>query len=210
MKKPKTIFTIIAILAVIVGAAIFALQQGWLKLNLEKEAESQIEETTNVVTEIKKISEFTSACYYKEIILRETKTRESSIKNKVFKMVGKNDGLTSDEIVIIAGGKVRAGFNLEDLTDDNVIANSDTLMITLPKAEILDVIVNPSDFDVYIENGEWPEEKVIEIKNKAIAKIENDAIKDGILEKAKDAGIKRLSDMFKIFGFSEVNIKLTE
>ena len=82
--------------------------------------------------------------------------------------------------------------------------------MTLPKAEIFDVLVNPSDFDIYIEDGTWDEEKVVEIKNKAIDRIKDDAIKDGILEKATESGVKKLTDMFKTFGFSEVIIKVQE
>lgn len=205
-KLYKIIFIIILILAIASSVFFWALHQGWITTKSE---ELQIEETCNVVTEIKKISEFTSACYYKEIILRETKTRkivDNSLGNKIAKVFGKKDGLVTDEIVIIANGKVRAGFNLKGLSDDDIIVQGDTLTVTLPKVEILDVIVNPANFDVYVETGEWNENKVTEIKKQALEQIKSDAINDGILDKAKESGLKKLQEMFKSFGYNEVII----
>ena len=45
--------------------------------------ELSIDKTANVVTQIKKISEFTSACYYEELVVR--KDRYKSVEKKVYK-----------------------------------------------------------------------------------------------------------------------------
>ena len=187
MKKIKLIVTLVIIVIVLLAGAFAALNLGLFDA---KGDELAIDKTANVVTEIKKISEFTSACFYEEIVLQESKKRF----------------LMTDEIVIIANGKVRAGFNLKDLADENIVVTGDTLNVTLPKAEIFDVLVNPSDFDIYIEDGTWDDPTVTAIKNKAITQIKEDALKDGILEKAQESGIKKLTELFKNFGFSEVMI----
>ena len=171
--------------------------------------ELEIDETPTVISEIKKISEFTSACFYEEIILQEKKNRkvvDNSVGNKIAGLFGKKEGLITDEIVIIANGKVRAGFNLKDLADSDIKINGDTLTVNLPEAEIFDVIVNPSNFDIYIEDGTWDEQKVTDIKNKAVSKIKEDALSDGILVKATNSGVKKLTDMFKTFGFPVVKV----
>ena len=193
----------IAIIIVIALVIFFFAKKGAF------DKELSIDQTANVVTEIKKISEFTSACYYEEIILRETKTSavaDNAVGNKIAGLFGKSEGLMKDEIVIVANGKVRAGFNLDNLDENRLTISGDTLSINLPKAEIFDVIVNPSDFDIYIEDGTWDHEKVTEIENKAIDQIKADALKDGIMDKATKSGVKRLSEMFKSFGYSVVNI----
>ena len=81
------------------------------------------------------------------------------------------------------------------MAEDDIHINGDTLTINLPEAEIFDVIVNPSDFDIYIEDGTWDEQKVAALKNKAVTKIQEDALSDGILVKASQSGVKRLSEM---------------
>ncbi|MBQ5778447.1 MAG: DUF4230 domain-containing protein [Paludibacteraceae bacterium] len=206
MKKTKIILVILVIIAILASAAYIAIEKGLLDF---KSDNLKIDETANVVKEIKNISEFTSACFYEEIILQEKKTSnvvDNSIVNEIAGFFGKKEGLITDEIVIIAKGKVRAGFNLKKMSEDDIHINGDTLTINLPEAEIFDVIVNPSDFDIYIENGIWDEQKVAALKNKAVTKIQEDALSDGILVKASQSGVKRLSEMFKAFGFSVVKI----
>lgn len=206
MKKIKGIIIAVIAIVILAGGAFVLYKLGVF----DKKDELSIDKTANVVTEIKKISEFTSACYYEEIILQESKTN-SVVDNSAGKTVagwfGKDSkDLMSDQLVIVANGTVRAGFRLDQLDENRITVTGDTLSLTLPKAEIFDVIVNPSDFDIYIEDGTWDHEKVVEVENRAIDQIKNDAIKEGILEKANETGIKRLTEMFKAFGFSEVMI----
>lgn len=206
MKKIKGIIIAVVAIVILTGGAFVLYKLGVFG----KKDELSIDKTANVVTEIKKISEFTSACYYEEIILQESKA-SSVVDNSAGKMVagwfGKDSkDLMSDQLVIVANGTVRAGFRLDQLDEDKITITGDTLSLILPKAEIFDVIVNPSDFDIYIEDGTWDHEKVVEVENRAIDQVKNDAIKEGILEKATETGIKRLTEMFKAFGFSEVMI----
>jgi hypothetical protein len=206
MKKIKGIIIAVVAIVILAGGAFVLYKLGVFG----KKDELSIDKTANVVTEIKKISEFTSACYYEEIILQESKA-SSVVDNSAGKTVagwfGKDSkDLMSDQLVIVANGTVRAGFRLDQLDEDKITITGDTLSLILPKAEIFDVIVNPSDFDIYIEDGTWDHEKVVEVENRAIDQVKNDAIKEGILEKATETGIKRLTEMFKAFGFSEVMI----
>lgn len=200
---------IIGILVVVVlGVVAFTLYKTGV---FNKNEELAIDETANVVTEIKKISEFTSACFYEDIILQDTKTSKvvnNAVGDKIANLLGKNEGLSKDELVIVASGKVRAGFHLNNLDENHIFVSGDTLTVDLPKAEIFDVIVNPSDFDIYIEDGKWSHEQVTKLEEKAVGQIKEDAEKDDILDKATRSGVKKLTDMFKTFGFSVVNITI--
>ena len=120
--------------------------------------------------------------------------------------MGKKGGLVNDELVIVASGKVRAGFRLNNLDANHVSIIGDTLTVDLPKAEIFDVIVNPSGFDIYIEDGTWDHEQVTTVENKAVGQIKADAERDGILDKATKSGVKKLTEMFKTFGFPVVKV----
>ena len=195
MKTTDKVLIIKVLVAVaafaVVGSTLFSLyKMGFF--NKKEKNELSIDETANVVAEIKKISEFTSACFYEEIILRETK------KGRI----------GEDEIVIVAKGKVRAGFKLDQLDSAGVQVSGDTLWVDLPRAEIFDVIVNPSNFDIYIEDGKWDHHYVTKLKSKAIKQIKTDAIKEGIVSTATESGVKKLSEMFKMFGFSVVTITI--
>lgn len=168
--------------------------------------ELKIDKTTNVVTEIKKISKFTTACYYEEVTLSEKKVNDAvdnTAGKYVASLLGK-ENLMEDEICIIANGKVRAGYDFEKLADDAIKVLGDTLELKLPEVEIFEIVVNPSNFDIYVNDGNWSHEQVTELQNKAKEKIEEDAKKAGVLEKAKTSGKEQLVNLFKTFGFQTV------
>lgn len=164
----------------------------------------QYEKTANVITEIRNISEFTSACYCEELVMTEVKDSENTT-NKVVKMLGRG-AVSKDEICLIMDGKVRAGFDLSKVADDAIAISGDTLTMTLPKPEIFDVIVNPSNCEVYVEEGKWSHEQVTAIQASARVRIQDDAIGYGILEQADKIGRERLADLFKTFGFNVVRL----
>lgn len=164
----------------------------------------QYEKTANVITEIRNISEFTSACYCEELVMTEVKDSENTT-NKFVKMLGRG-AVSKDEICLIMDGKVRAGFDLSKVADDAIAISGDTLTMTLPKPEIFDVIVNPSNCEVYVEEGKWSHEQVTAIQASARVRIQDDAIGYGILEQADKIGRERLTDLFKTFGFNVVRL----
>ncbi len=168
--------------------------------------ELKIDKTANVITEVKKISKFTTACYYEEVALAERKANDvtdNTAGKYVASLFGK-ENLVEDEICIIANGKVRAGYNFEKLADDAIKVSGDTLELKLPEVEIFDIIVNPSNFDIYVNEGDWSHEQVTELQNRAKGQIEDDAKKAGIIEKAKTSGREQLVNLFKTFGFGTV------
>lgn len=202
--KQNSIIRYIPVLAIIVLVLVAATLL-WLKLKPKDEG-LKIDETANVVTEIRKIAQFTSACYYEDVILKDKKANES-IGGKVVNSFSKKDKpILEDEIVIVASGNVRAGFDLSKLSKKDIVIRDSVLEVTLPKAEIFEVIVNPSGFDVYIEDGTWSHEQVTKVENKAMNKIRKDAISDGLLEKATELGVTKLTELFKSFGYKEVVI----
>ena len=162
----------------------------------------QYEKTANVITEIRNISEFTSACYCEELVMAEVKDSENSM-NKIASMLGRG-AVSKDEICLIMDGKVRAGFDLSKVADNAIVISGDTLTMNLPKPEIFDVIVNPSNCEVYVEEGKWSHEQVTAIQASARARIQEDALSCGILEQADKIGRERLTDLFKTFGFNTV------
>lgn len=169
-----------------------------------------IDDTANVVTEIKKISEFTSACYYEELVLVNSKEIINKVKKSVIGTVIHQDSISKKELVIIAKGKVRAGFDLSEIAEDDLHVKADTLTINLAPAKIFDIIINPSGYEMFVEEGSWSHEEVTAIQSEAKEKIEKNAIEDGLLDKATKYGKEKLTNLFKTFGFNEVIINIPE
>lgn len=200
----KNIIRLITVLIIVGAVAFVAYKMGWLKDN-----ELKIDKTANVVEEIKKIGEFTSACYYEELVVKQSKKSDfnESGLGKLAKAITDEDMM--DEIVIIANGKVRAGFDLNKLKDGDINVKGDTLSLTLPETEIFDVIINPSGYEIYVEDGKWSHEEVTELVTNARKELEQNAIAYQLKKKAEEIGITKLKTLFGTFGFNTifVNVK---
>ncbi len=181
--------------------------------------ELSIDKTANVVTQIKEISEFTTACYYEELVIQKEKysikekNAESSVWNKVKQMAGVDVGVQEQaepdstldgRLVLIVKSKVRAGYDLSKVEENDIVFAGDTLSIKLPEPEIFDVIVNPSDWEIYYRKGDWADEEIRNIQSGAKDEIKQDAIDYGLLEKAVSSGKESLKSLFKTIGVSEV------
>ena len=188
---------IIGVIIIVVGGGLFAgFKFNWFRADLT------IDKTANVIEEVKKIGEFTTACYYEELALKNSYNDTTSIfgiKN-----------VSTKEIVIIGKGRVRAGFDLSKLTENDIKTQGDTISINLPKPEIFDIIMNPTDFTTEYESGTWSHESTKPLKEKARVQLEQDAADYGILTKAEESGQKRLEALFKTFGFNTVLFNIAQ
>ena len=197
------IATLVLIAGLLVGGWYYIQSFEFNLFGLSFGGELKIENTANVVEKIKEISEFTTACYYEEAVLKDNKLEKNEGG-----FLGLIDMETSKEIVIIAKGKVRAGFDLSKVTEDKINIKNDTIGITLPDPEIFDVIINPSDYEMYIEEGKWSHEEVTALQTNYRTQLLEKAKDAGILNKAKESGKKRLENLFQTFGFSVVELKM--
>lgn len=183
----KRILVAIILIAIVAGGGYYLYQQ-YLQ---PKEDTIIIDKTATVVEEIRKISEFTSACYYEEMVLGYRKKKK-------------------DEMIIIANGKVRAGFDLSSIDSDDVIISGDSLFLSLEPAKIFDIIINPSGYDVFVEKGKWSHDQMTTIKDDARNKLAANANAYGILDKATEFGTEKLSAVLKTFGYKEVVVSIKE
>lgn len=197
------IATLVLVAGLLVGGWCYIQSFGFNLFGLSFGGELKIDNTANVVEKIKAISEFTTACYYEEAVLKDSKEEKNEGG-----FLGLVDTEISKEIVIIAKGKVRAGFDLSKVTEDKINIKNDTIGITLPEPEIFDVIINPSDYEMYIEEGKWSHEEVTALQTNYRTQLLEKAKDAGILNKAKESGKKRLENLFQTFGFSVVELKM--
>ena len=87
--------------------------------------ELKIDKTANVIEKIRSISEFTTACYYEEAVLKSRKT-EAGKQNKLMSLVHIEADSLHSEVVILAKGRVRAGgeiYNVDIYVIKNQVKN---------------------------------------------------------------------------------------
>jgi hypothetical protein len=162
-----------------------------------------IDKTANVVTEVRRMAELTAATYYEENVIIRKRTREATV-------FGMKVSDVEDELVILAKGKVRIGFDLSKIQEKDIVVDSVSISLTLPPIRILDVITNPSGFETYEESGDWSHEEVTQYKNEVRSVIEENAMESGILEFAEKAGKERLTVFMQALGFKRVTILLSK
>lgn len=184
----------------IIGIALAIVLLVFLQLQFDifhlKPTALKIDKTANVVEEIKKISEFTTACFYEEQVMQEKHENEGLFA----KITG------DDEIVLITRGTVRAGFNLANMAESLKVMG-DTIAFRLPQVQIFDVIINPSDYDVYVEKGSWTHEQTMALVTTAQNKVREDALANNIIETARNNGEKKLQQLFGSLGFNTILIE---
>ena len=165
----------------------------------------KIENTANVVEQMKKISEFTTVCYYEEAVVKNEK--QTSANNTITDFLKLSPDSIHEEIVIIAKGKVRAGFDLSKIKVEDIVVKSDTISIILPSPEVFEVIANPSDYEVFVEDGKWSHEEIVALQVDHREQLLQSAVNAGVLDKAKE-GKDKISDLLKTFGFNVVNVEV--
>lgn len=168
-----------------------------------------IADTKNIVEHIRTISELTTANYYEEFVVHKTKIVEKKHLFSFFQKDQEPDSV-QNELVLIIKGSARAGFDLSSLNENDIIAQSDTIIIQLPAPKLFDVIVNPSDYEIYVEEGDWSHNEIQTFNAETKVLLEQNALKEDILGRAKSEGIERLTNIFKTFGYSVVQLNVKE
>ena len=163
-------------------------------------------DTPNVVTKIRKIAELNTYTYVDQVVVKDQVTTQEISKHLFGSGVDTVD--VNHEYVYLVKGIVRAGYDFSKMKDGDIKASNDTLWITLPPVEFLDVISNPSDVIVFYEEKSdyWTYEELQSKKVEARNQIEQNAIERGVLGRAEKAGKEKVTNLFKSFGFNVVEI----
>jgi len=165
-----------------------------------------IDETPVLIKDIKSIGQLITYSFYDEAVADSVITTRGSAFVNAFNRLAPVPMLpTADkQLVLIGRGKVLAGIDLSLLTDTSLIIKDDTITLTLPKPQIFSAILNPGDFETFIEQGNWTNEEVILVKLKARRKIEARALQQNILEKAGTKAKEILKNFLENMGFKKV------
>ena len=163
-----------------------------------------IDDTPVIITKIRTLGELTTACYYDEMVLSQTKQNafSSSALGSLAEGLGKD---VDDHLVLIAKGTVRAGLDLMDMTEEDIRFVRDTAYIRLPAPQYLDVIVNPSDFEVFAETGKWTHEEIIGLQETARTRLLMGADHYGLKSKAYAGAMDAVTEILAASGYTHLH-----
>lgn len=118
--------------------------------------------------------------------------------------------LFGDKLILVAHGKVVAGFDLSKMKPQDFKGSGSSISITLPAPEIFSTIIDNTQTKVFnrtsgiFTKGELNLEA--EARQQAESSIKQAACDGGILDEAGKNAVQQLQLIFKSAGFTNVNI----
>lgn len=161
-----------------------------------------IDNTPVLVKEIKNIAQLMTMSSYDEVVVDTTKFTAPSFPSAVI-----TGGAQKSQLVIIAKGQLIAGIDLQELNEKKIFLKADSVSIALPTTKILDAIVNPSQFEIFIEEKGWNPSEVNNLKVSARNQMIARAITQGLLVKAKEKTRLIMENFLRSLGFKKIVIQ---
>ena len=172
---------------------------------MQRSRELEIERTAAIVEQVRSIGELSSAGFYEELVLTD---RDESYFSELMRASGLSRLTGSGDFVIICKGRVRAGFDLTKIQESDFSFSGDTLRLILPPVEILDVVLNPADYEHF--SGHRTHEETTGILLQAQQRLRSDALREGILDQAELSAEAHLRRLLSAMGYREVLITFSK
>ena len=184
MKKPlKYIIAAAAVAAVAVLAVGLARKAGG-------RAESR-EMVSLVVKNREKLAELVTYRYSRDTVIYETRERSG--------LVAFLEGSTDTVAVLLVRPTVCAGVDLRHLKSEDFRIGRDTIYVTLPPPQILEVYVNHADIRRIYTARDWRiDNRLGQITEKAKASFRDDAVNRGVLLKAGARAERSMSEFLTL------------
>lgn len=168
-----------------------------------------IDNTPILIKDIKQLGQLISITVYDEVVMDSTKYEKPNVVSQLLQYaVPGNTFLNVDKVVLIAKGKVIAGTDLQKITDKDIIIDKDSVALKLPAAEILDVIVNPSDVTTFSETGTWSPDEIAQVKSRIKTKLVQRSMAQDVINKANVQGLTVMENFLRTLGFRKVAVKI--
>ncbi len=166
-----------------------------------------IDNTPLLIKDIKQISQLFTITIYDEVVMDSVKYSSPTVAQQLLKYTMPGSlPVNLSKVVLIAKGKIIAGIDLQKISDNDIFFKDDSISLKLPEAQILDIIVNPSDVTTFSETGNWKPEEIIQIKGRIKLKLEQRAIAQGVINKANTQGKAVMENFLRTLGFKKVEI----
>ena len=200
------------IVIAVIFLIIFLFQKiNWLPSfkNIFKSEAVVIDETPIIIREINTLSQLITVTFTDEVVM-DTAKISNGMPSLLPLSIGTVLTPSVDKLVMIGRGKVIAGTDLKKIKEDDITVTGDSIHVTLPTAEILQTIVNPSGFETFIEEGTWSDDAATSLKIKIRNKITKQALDQQILKQANDRSLNIIKVFLQNTGFKKTGITIKD
>lgn len=176
--------------------------------NLFKPKPVLIENTPVVVKQIQAIAQLVTISAYEELVADTLAMDIKTLQLPLLPAI--RLAARERKLVIIGKTTTHIGIDMQQMRDTDISGTKDSIHIILPAAQILNVIVNPSDVEVFIEEGKWDNAAVVNLKNKIRFLALSDAMSRGLLGQSERKAVDILTNFFKAAGYKQVVIQFRD
>jgi hypothetical protein len=167
----------------------------------------RIDDTPILIKDIKELAELTTMVSIDEVVVDSITADPTTLAIKNITGLSLNPFSSGyDQLVLICKGRVIAGTDLTSLGSGNIYRDKDSVSLGLPPARILEIIINPSDVETFIEKGDWTTEAFEKVKIRAREKMKARALSEDILGKANARARLLMDNFLHQSGFTKVNV----
>lgn len=189
-----------AVISVIILLVVILV--GWLII-FKKPSGTEINTSqASVIKEMRSLQRLETASFTIEKVIDGGTTNTNAFTQFLF----------GDKILLIAHGQVIAGFDLSQLSENDIDVDATKVTLHLPKPQILTTSLDNTQTRVYDRQKGLlaPEDKDLESKAREAAEnsIRDAACKGGILQQASDNARKQLTALLSSLGFTTITIEI--
>lgn len=159
-----------------------------------------IDNTPLLVKNVRSIAQLMTIEFYDEVVVDSTNISTKMLPLPPFVFPVKQS------LVLVVKARLIAGLDLSRLDSSNFSGNLDSLHIALPKAKILEVIVNPTDVETFSEEGTWNQKAVTALKEKAQYRITKNALNQGVLRRSDEKARNLVEQLMVNAGYKKVAV----
>jgi hypothetical protein len=189
MKKINIIIGAVIVIAVI---AVFFWVRSVLKSNyIEIGSNDKIEPTPTQIQSIRDIGEW-------EFLSVSAEEMVDTVRKGFF---------SDDELVRIYYGTLRLGINMQQLSDDAIRVQGDTLQVTLPKVTLLDKdFIDEAKTKSFYESGKWSPQAHQALYQKAHRQMLQHCLTPENLTAAQTNAESQLRNLFTQLGYKTITL----
>jgi hypothetical protein len=209
-------YIILAVILIAGGLLLFTFFPGMRQFFVPKQL--KLENTATIITQVNKIAQLFTLNFYDEAVVISKKTVPTLRKGISSGLLGgpiysRGYGqsiMEEVEQVLIVKAEIKAGFDLSKLDTTAMKVSDKFIFFQLPEVEILEVISNPRDMEVFFEEGEWSFQETLHAHQRGIDLIKQKALTHDILKKSEASAVRVLENFFFLLGFEQVEIRIRQ
>ena len=189
-KYIKLIISAVVVIAIIV--IFFWVKSAFKDNYLELGTNDNIEPTPTQIQSIRDIGEW-------EFLSVSAEEMVDTVRQGFF---------SDDELVRIYYGTLRLGINMQNLSEDALRVQGDTLQVTLPKVGLLDKdFIDEAKTKPFYESGKWSPQAHQALYQKAQRQMLTHCLTPENLTSAQSNAETQVSNLFKSLGYKNVTLR---